>query len=215
MTYSVVAGRLTEGSDYLTLKDAALELLKQQTNGWHITSAGETFPCKNPTTCKWISQHFYTESEALGYRTEFPTWRTGLRQNNSNRYVSRQELEVRDFLQRLNFEVVSNSKDVLPRSELDMYLPERKVAVEFNGDYWHSSRKIRKMYRMSAYDFHYGKFTQCANIGVTLAFVWEGDWRDKREEVIIALVRLFEEGELTSPLNIYSIVRKQRTRKQE
>lgn len=60
------------------------------------------------------------------------------------------------------------------RKELDIYIPDRKIAVEFNGLYWHteSAGKDRS--------YHYSKWRKCRDRGIQLITVWEDEWRDKR-----------------------------------
>ncbi len=61
-------------------------------------------------------------------------------------------------------------------SELDIYLPELKIAFEFNGLFWHSSYfKDRK--------YHLNKTLDCEKNGVSLIHIWEDDWIYKNEIV--------------------------------
>lgn len=68
--------------------------------------------------------------------------------------------------------------------ELDVYVPDLKIAFEYNGDYWHSDETVRKTRPMfsSADEYHRLKKTACAELGVQLFFVWEHDWMDSLAE---------------------------------
>lgn len=67
-----------------------------------------------------------------------------------------------------------NVRGLIGRDELDFYLPERNIAIEFNGLYWHSEE--RGKYR----DYHHSKWKRCRDTGIQLITVWEDDWRDRR-----------------------------------
>lgn len=68
--------------------------------------------------------------------------------------------------------------------ELDVYVPELKLAFEYNGDYWHSDEAIVQSKPMfsSAEEYHRLKETACAERGVQLFFVWEHEWLDSPAE---------------------------------
>jgi hypothetical protein len=53
--------------------------------------------------------------------------------------------------------------------ELDIYIPEKQIAIEFNGLYWHSERTKPKSY-------HYDKWLACKEVGIQLIQIWEDDW---------------------------------------
>lgn len=73
-------------------------------------------------------------------------------------------------------EVVRNTRSTVKGHELDIYLPEQRVAIEFNGIYFHSDKFRDPMY-------HHTKMNACRNAGVRLIHVWEHDWRDRQRIV--------------------------------
>lgn len=70
--------------------------------------------------------------------------------------------------------VETHNRSVLNGKELDIYLPERKLAFEFNGVYWHSDLFLGNNY-------HYNKSISCLNKGVQLIHIWEDDWLNKQD----------------------------------
>ena len=58
--------------------------------------------------------------------------------------------------------------------ELDIYIPEKKIAIEFNGVYWHSSE-------FKSPKYHFNKFKKCLDAGIQLITIWEDQWRNKKE----------------------------------
>lgn len=87
------------------------------------------------------------------------------------------EREMADVVEEMGLKVIRNCRSILSGKELDVYVPEKKVAFEYNGIYWHSDaspRGIRK-------DHHYEKSRLCAEKGIILIQFFSDEWRDKRE----------------------------------
>ena len=80
-----------------------------------------------------------------------------------------------------------NVRDVIFK-ELDLYYPEEKIAIEFNGDYWHSTKRPLEK------NYHYNKFTACYNKGIRLVQIYEHMWKNSnsRDLLILMLARAFK-----------------------
>ena len=78
-------------------------------------------------------------------------------------------------------EVILHDHSLLGRREVDIVIPSRKVAIEFNGLYWHSVDAGKTS------SYHLDKYVDCASKGYRLIQVWEDDW-DFRRDVVIAMV---------------------------
>ena len=89
---------------------------------------------------------------------------------------SNMEIEVSEFIQEYyNGAIILNSKSIIDK-EIDIYLPEIKVAFEFNGLYWHSEEYKDKLY-------HLNKTKECLNHGISLFHIWGDDWTFKQDIV--------------------------------
>ncbi len=77
-------------------------------------------------------------------------------------------------------DIICNEKLIKPY-EVDIYLPELKLAFEFNGLYWHSD-----LYKSR--DYHFNKHKMCFDLGVELFQIWEDDWLYKNE-IIKSMIR--------------------------
>ena len=62
--------------------------------------------------------------------------------------------------------------------ELDIYMPDLKLAVEFNGDYFHDYEKFPEVKVND--DF---KRIQCEEKGIRLLTIWEHDWIGNRKSI--------------------------------
>ena len=84
---------------------------------------------------------------------------------------SNTERELADFVKSLGVDIIQNDKTILKGKELDIYIPEYKLALEFNGDYWHSTEKRNKAY-------HFEKSRQCEELGIHLLHIFEHEWNN-------------------------------------
>ena len=91
--------------------------------------------------------------------------------------TSNEEKDLLDFIKDLTTEkIISNDKSIINPYELDIYIPSKNLAFEFNGIYYHSNQFKDKMY-------HYNKTKLCEEKGIRLIHVFEDDWRFKQNIV--------------------------------
>lgn len=91
--------------------------------------------------------------------------------------VSSQENVIQDYLKIMlpNDDIIFNTRKLINK-ELDIYIPGKNIAVEYNGLYWHSEKFKPKTY-------HYDKWLACKNQGVQLIQIWEDDWNRNPEQI--------------------------------
>jgi hypothetical protein len=90
-------------------------------------------------------------------------------------YSSSGEIEIKKYLDELNISYIENTREVLDKKELDIWIPKYSLAIEFNGLYWHGENsKTNKNY-------HYEKWKECHDKGIFLLTIWEDDWNFKRD----------------------------------
>ena len=124
--------------------------------------------------CKKCNQNFNINREDLHLR-----YRNNIKIctncNPINTQSSGSEIELKDYISNLyNGEILYNSRKIIQPLELDIYLPELKIGIEFNGLWWHSESKKGKYY-------HINKFNKCNDLDIRLINVWEDDWVYKNE----------------------------------
>ena len=109
---------------------------------------------------------------------------------NSSKY----ELEICSILDSLNIQYNKRDRYEVEGLEIDIYIPSRKIGIEFNGSYWHSEIFKNKMY-------HQNKTIQCARSGIRLIHIFEYEWIDKdsREKITKYLINL-----LSNNIKIYA-----------
>ena len=104
-----------------------------------------------------------------------------------NRNVSHYEDEITDWLKSFNIEVINN-KRILNKKEIDIFLPEYNIGIEFNGTYWHSD-----IYRDKNY--HQQKTLEAKKEGIFLYHIFEFEWKRNEEKIKNHLINLLSLNE--------------------
>jgi len=90
---------------------------------------------------------------------------------------SKAEKEVASFIKQF-VSVIENDRTILGNGkELDIVIPSKKIAVEFNGLYWHSELNGKDR------DYHIGKTKLAEEKGYQLIHIFEDEWIEKQEIV--------------------------------
>lgn len=97
---------------------------------------------------------------------------------------------VKSICEPLGIEVIQRTRKVISPLELDIYIPSHKLAIEFNGTYWHSSNAGTDKF------YHKNKTYLCNANGVRLIHIFEYDW-DNCRDICMAII--------SDALNIYTI----------
>ena len=93
--------------------------------------------------------------------------------------ISSYEKEIYDFLISLGIKNIERSnRNILNGKEIDIYLPDYKIGIEFNGSYWHSDIFVDKNY-------HYEKSKLAHEAGVFIYHIFEYEWNNDRDRNII------------------------------
>lgn len=88
--------------------------------------------------------------------------------------ISDEENQLYEFL--LNYldksQIVRNTQEIISPFELDMYLPEYNVAIEYNGLFWHC--EVNKPNK----NYHLLKTIHCNKQNIRLFHIFEHEWVD-------------------------------------
>lgn len=89
--------------------------------------------------------------------------------------VSKPENEIVELIKKhYNDEIQTSVKSIIKPHELDIYLPKLKLAIEFNGIYWHSTKDK---------NYHLMKTEKCELQGIKLIHIFENEFVLKRSIV--------------------------------
>jgi hypothetical protein len=99
-----------------------------------------------------------------------------------SRSISQPENDIKAFLQALGLAVEDRVTGILSkREEIDLYIPEQKFGIEFNGIRWHSD-----MFKKNK-DGHLSKYLAAKAAGIQLVQIWEDDWKKRQPTILRAL----------------------------
>lgn len=101
--------------------------------------------------------------------------------NPINQHTSISQVELLDAIKAFyNGKIMQNDRMAIGL-ELDIYLPDSAVAIEYDGLYWHS-----ELYKDDRY--HLSKTVACENAGIFLLHVFEDEFMTKRD-ILIDIIR--------------------------
>jgi len=89
---------------------------------------------------------------------------------------SKSEKELHEFVSSLETDIIFNDKELLSGLEVDIYIPHKNVAIEYNGSRFHSDLFKTK-------DYHLNKTKELSEKGIRLIHVWDTDWYGKKDIV--------------------------------
>ena len=74
-------------------------------------------------------------------------------------------------------EVLTNTKRIIKPYELDIYIQNNNLAIEFDGLFWHSSESGKSS------SYHLEKYTKCKEKNIKLIHIFEDEWDFKSDIV--------------------------------
>jgi hypothetical protein len=107
--------------------------------------------------------------------------------------TSLQEQAIIPYLESLGVPAVANERTIIPNQELDIWIPSLKLAIEWNGSYWHSYHEtIGISSQQLDYDFckyrHQRKALACLEAGIRLLQLYEdinlSNWKEQIDKFI-------------------------------
>jgi hypothetical protein len=89
---------------------------------------------------------------------------------------SKEEIQLIDFLKTIyDGEIQTSVRNILPKTELDIYLPDLKLGIEYNGLYWHSEKNGKFS------DYHITKTKESNKLGIRLIHIFSDEWINKTD----------------------------------
>lgn len=97
---------------------------------------------------------------------------------------SKKENEIYQYVKSLlpDVEIIKNDKKTIWPYELDIYIPNKQIAIEFNGLLWHSEKFNKNKY------YHYTKMQMCERFGIQLIQIFEDEY-DMHKDIVLSKLR--------------------------
>jgi thiol-disulfide isomerase/thioredoxin len=91
---------------------------------------------------------------------------------------SKEEKEILNFLTRKGEQVLLHVRDKIAPQELDLLVPDKSLAVEHCGLYWHSERNKKDRF------YHLLKLAACNEVGIRLLTIFSDEWLNRKNQII-------------------------------
>lgn len=118
------------------------------------------------------------------YETDVYSWSHNLVRrcpDCRNSQISTSEQNIVDMISGYGIKVEQQYPIAGGKYLLDAYLPEKGIAFEYNGIYWHSAEKRGLTY-------HEDKYSTASKFGITLYNIWSDDY-DRNPDLVCKLIK--------------------------
>lgn len=98
---------------------------------------------------------------------------------NEKRNSSKEERQILSLLESNNInKIKKNTRNIIPPYELDIFVPEKNIAIELNGVFWHSFDSIESKEQKQK---HHNKYALCKEKNIRLIQFTDEEWHNKRQ----------------------------------
>jgi transposase-like protein len=165
-----------------------------------ISKTARHFGTSNPTVRKWL-QHYstikkYTHAEAVNH--DFTLKKVELKKVKTfdkssvgqlNEVSQNEVSQVSSFIESLGFTVITNDRKLIAPLELDIIIPEKNIAIEYCGIYYHSETWGNK-----DRNYHLKKYDLCKEAGFKLITIFENEWFNRKDIIKSILARKLDKN---------------------
>ena len=91
--------------------------------------------------------------------------------------TSKEEVNICNYLNSIDIACKQRVKNIINPYELDIYIPDKKVAIEYDGVIWHSEKFGKDK------NYHLMKTELCEKQGIRLIHIFEDEWLEHSDIV--------------------------------
>lgn len=101
------------------------------------------------------------------------------------KYESIKEHEIHQLIMNAGVKDTQRNRTVIPPKELDIYIPDKKLAIEFDGLLFHSNGLSNStLDKFVPENYHLKKTEECQEKGVQLYHIFENEWDNPQQKAI-------------------------------
>lgn len=144
---------------------------------------GEDFWKKMSThslTLKELCNYFEIDYQSTTYRLVQDEFKQKYYKTYHFPFIQ-QQTELSKTIESFGCDVEFNTRQVITPLELDIYVPEKNIAIEFNGSYWHSEAILDSNLARKK---HIEKTNRCKERGIRLIHIFEHTYMDRKNQVL-------------------------------
>lgn len=97
--------------------------------------------------------------------------------------ISTPERMIAKFIETCELNIECNNRTIISPKELDIYIPSKKIAIEYNGLRWHS-----ELFNNDAISAQLSKTNDCNKKGIRLIHIFEDEWLEK-PQIVKSIIR--------------------------
>lgn len=112
----------------------------------------------------------YTKFNGLAHNMN-----VSLTNNMERRFTSKAETEIIEYIRSFGIECGKN-RSILNGKELDVFIPSKNIAIEYNGNIWHSENFGGK-----DKGYHISKLNECNKRGIELIQIFDDEYINHKE----------------------------------
>jgi hypothetical protein len=117
--------------------------------------------------------------------------------------TSKDEIELLEFIKNdLGLKALSDNRIIIKPKELDIVIPTKKIAIEYNGLYWHSTAFNKDP---NLEDYHLNKTIECEKKNFRLIHIFEDEWLLKKNIIKGKLKQILKSNEKLINFEEYKI----------
>lgn len=90
---------------------------------------------------------------------------------------SRQQVDMLEFVRSLGVDVENSTRKIIPPLELDVWIPEKRLAIEYHGLYWHAGGREEVFDKGK----HRKKYELAIKSNVRLLQIFSDEWLEKND----------------------------------
>lgn len=72
-------------------------------------------------------------------------------------------------------QIIRNTRSIIKPKELDIYIPDKNLAIEVDGIWYHSANNFTPK------DYHLSKTLACENLGIRLIHITDWEWENRQD----------------------------------
>ena len=91
--------------------------------------------------------------------------------------TSKEEINIYNYLNSIDIACKQRAKNIISPYELDIYIPDKKVTIEYDGLIWHSEKFGKDR------NYHLNKTIACEKQSIRLIHIFEDEWVEHEEIV--------------------------------
>lgn len=107
------------------------------------------------------------------------------------RYTSIEEREISDLIESYGVNV-NRTIQTDAKFELDIFLPDLNIAIEYHGLYWHVEKHTPHK------NIHQFKYDWCKRNGILLLQIWSNEWKNQKSIVLRKIQHLLKHNKQKS-----------------